>query len=129
MTSRVKYHVKPNKVSEYIKSNPYPSYKRMCQTIGKIPFLGLKDTYTRTIHAYCSIIYDSGLDKHISIQYGELLAFHCGGYNSFLIAMYVLLNYTPLSESKNFKIRNASKVLRYYLHGVSPPTGNIYHWL
>jgi hypothetical protein len=77
------------KVSQYIKNNPYPSYEEWEQRLNNKKYLPLLAEYGMLNHEMCKKMYENPFDEKIIIECGKRI-YNSGGIQALQLNHYIL---------------------------------------
>ena len=85
------------KLKEFIKTSPYPSYEEMCERILHSNFSIKSSEYGNIQHKACKIIYENFTDRYTVRKMGEKINKH-GGFKSLQACFYIMLHFSPFKD-------------------------------
>ena len=88
-------------IEDFVKENPYPNYKDMCEKIKTN--LQLWCEYGKPNHEWCKTIYENATNKAIIKEMGENINKR-GGMQAMVMNYYILKDHSPFSKSNHYVI-------------------------
>jgi hypothetical protein len=105
---------------DWISTHPFPTYSDMCDRIRqKFPekYIELIAEYGEYNHTSLKIIYDSNIDKIISIKIGKSI--NSKGGMEAMVANNIIFKYcTPLSDAPYITLSAQPRILQSYWSGI-----------